>query len=297
MIDLEQLRTFYYSIKEGSVAKAAELLGRNKSTLFKHLSDLEKITGGKLFVKNKKQLILTDKGRDLFCVLNQNLPNIENISKDIVTDVVESDQLRILTTAGIIGVWIVRTLKKLREEYPNLKISILTTNNDFDLENSKADVAILPRQSSDNLTHRKVRTLHTKLFASPDYLAKHGTPQTLEDLENHELIGYYSDFEGNLGNVDWHLTRNVKNNKIRRCNLTINSGFLQYEAVMQGLGIITSCEEFEYFENSNIVQLLPHELGLVVDIFYITRRKMILTDMHKRFLDLLQEDEKSRQKI
>lgn len=289
MIDIEKLRSFYYVIKEGSLLKAATVLEKNHTTLSKHLTDLEETYNIKLFVRKRKRLELTSKGKELFKVAQSTIPNLENGASEILIPKEQSNKLRIITTTGIIGVWLVSKLKCLGEEFPDLKIAVITTNADIDFDTSKADVGILPKQTMPGLSQKKVTSLHTQLFASPEYIKKHGIPKDLNDLKNHKLISYYSDYEGNIGNVDWHLKKDLPDHTMRESYLSINSGFLVFEAARQGLGIMTLGEEFEYIQNSDLVKVLPHEPGPITDIFFVTRKEMVLTKVQKKFLDILKD--------
>ncbi|MBS0271436.1 MAG: LysR family transcriptional regulator [Proteobacteria bacterium] len=288
MIDIEKLRSFYYVIKEGSLLKAAVVLEKNHTTLSKHLTDLEKTYKIKLFVRKRKRLELTDKGEKLFKLAQQTIPNLENGATEILAPIhTESNKLRIITTTGVIGIWLIKKIKTLAEEFPDLKIAIITTNADIDFETSKADIGILPKQTSKGLSQKKIRTHHLQLFASPEYLKKYGVPKSLDDLRNHKLISFYSDFEGNVGNVDWHLKRGLPDHTLRESFLSINSGFLVLEAGRQGLGIISIVEEFEHLKNTDLVKVLPEEIGSVIDIFFVRRADAVPTKIQKRFLEIL----------
>ena len=287
MIDLEKLRSFYYVIKEGSLIKAASVLDKNHTTLSKHLTELEETYNIKLFVRKRKRLELTDKGKELFKLAQSTIPNLENGATEILSPKEQPNKLRIITTTGIIGVWLIKKVKILAKEFPDLKVAIITTNADIDFENSKADVGIVPKQNSKGLSHKKIKILHTGLFASPTYLEQNGHPKSWEDLKNHRLISFYSDYEGNIGNIDWHLKKELPDHSIRESCLSINSGFLVFEAGCQGLGIITMAEEFEYLKNSNLVRVLPNESGTTLEVFYVTRADAVPTKIQKRFLEIL----------
>ncbi len=287
MIDIEKLRSFYYVIKEGTLLKAAVVLEKNHTTLSKHLTELEETYNTKLFIRKRKRLELTDKGKELFKLVQATLPNLENGAAEILVPKEQPNKLRIITTTGIVGIWLIRKVKILVEEFPDLKIAVITTNADIDFEASKADVGILPKQATRGLSQKKIKTFYAGLFASNNYLDQYGHPKDLEDLKNHKLVSFYSDYEGNIGNVDWHLKRGLPDHALRESHLSINSGVLVFEAGCQGLGIITMVEEFEYFKNSNLIRVLPKELGPGFDFFYVTRADSVLTKVQKRFLEIL----------
>ncbi len=85
MIDIEKLRSFYYVIKEGSLIKAASALDKNHTTLSKHLTDLEQSYNIKLFVRKRKRLELTEKGKELFTLAQSTIPNLENGATEILS--------------------------------------------------------------------------------------------------------------------------------------------------------------------------------------------------------------------
>lgn len=287
MIDIEKLRTFYYVIKEGSLLKAASILEKNYTTLSKHLSDLEETYNVKLFTRQRKHLVLTDTGNELFKLAQSTIPNLENGATEILSPRKQSNKLRIVTTTGVMGVWIISKVKQLAQEFPDLQIAIMTTNADIDFDTSKADVGILPKQASKGLSQKKIKTFNFQLFANSEYIEKYGMPQNLEDLKNHKLISFYSDYEGNIGNVDWHLKKEMPEHALRESYLSINSGFLVFEAICQGLGIGTMLEEFEYMKHSKLTRVLPDEPGPIAEIFYVTRADRVLTKAQKRFGEIL----------
>jgi DNA-binding transcriptional LysR family regulator len=137
MIDIEKLRSFYYVIKEGSLLKAAAVLEKNHTTLSKHLTDLEETYNVKLFTRKRKRIELTEKGEELFKVAQNTIPNLENGAAEILAPKAQPLRLRILTTTGVIGIWLIRKIKLLCEEFPDLRVAIITTNMDIDFEASK----------------------------------------------------------------------------------------------------------------------------------------------------------------
>lgn len=296
MIDLEKLRSFYYVIKEGSLLKAARALDKNHTTLSKHITDLEQSYKVKLFIRKRKQLELTDKGQELFTLAQSTIPNLENGATEILSKSSNSpsnlNSLRIITTTGVIGVWVIRKINELKKEFPDLRPAVITTtsNMDLDFESSRADVGILPKLHSKSLSFKKVRTVQHALYASREYLDKYGTPETLEDLKDHKLISYYSGLEGSLGNIDWHLSRGLPNNTFRESALSVNSGFLIFEAGCQNMGIISTMKGFEYINTSDLVRILPNETGPLMECFFITRKNSVLSPVQKRFLEILSEE-------
>ena len=296
MIDLEKLRSFYYVIKEGSLLKAARALDKNHTTLSKHITDLEQSYNVKLFIRKRKRLELTEKGKELFTLAQNTIPNLENGATEILskstTSTASLNRLRVITTTGVIGIWVIRKINELKKEFPDLKPAVITTtsNMDLDFESSRADVGILPKFQSKSLSFKKIRTAQHALYATQEYLDEYGVPETIEDLSKHKLISYYSDLEGNLGNIDWHLTRGLPNNCVRESTLSVNSGFLVFEAGCQSMGIIPMMKGYEYINSSGLVKILPEETGPLFELCFITRKNSVLSPVQKRFLEILSEE-------
>lgn len=290
MIDIEKLRSFYYVIKEGSLLKAAKVLDKNHTTLSKHLTELEETYKIKLFVRKRKRMELTQKGEELFKLAQSTIPNLENGAAEILEPKEQPNKLTIITTTGLNGIWLIRKIKRLLNEYPDLRISVITTNADVDFEKTKADLGILPKQSTKDLSHKKIRTLNHHLYASKEYLEKYGAPKNIDDLKNHKLISYYADFEGNIGNIDWHLKRGLPYHTMRESYLVINSGFYNVEAAIQGLGIIVLPDEYEYIKAAKLVQVLPKEHGPTFEYFFVMRSNVVPTSIQKRFLEILRDE-------
>lgn len=288
-VDLEKLRSFFYLIKEGSYSKASILLNKNRLTLVNHIAEIEKFYKTRLFIKDRRRFVLTEIGEELFNTLQTFLPSLDTSLARILPREREnqSDRLRIFTTTGTIGLFIIHKIKKLLEEQPHLTISIITHHENLDFENSRADVAILQKSKSTAVLQRKIKTVHSRLFASPEYLSTYGVPQSIEDLKNHKLLSYYSDYEGTFGNVDWHINKNMPEGQVRPSQIRANSPMVLFEAACLGLGIVAIDADFELIKRSHLVPVLPNFPAQSFDIYYIVRKNSIQTEAQKRFYEIL----------
>lgn len=288
--NLEKLRTFYHLVKEGSYAAASRVLNKTRSTITIQVRDLELEYKKKLFTIERKNIHLTEDGKKLYDIIHQHVPNFETSLNDIFKEKKEeTKRLKIVTTGGLIGIWVVEKLEKLIREFPEIEISVHATNSDINFSEFPADVGILQKRHETSVSQRKVLTIENKLYASRGYIEKYGEPKQLSDLSQHKLITFYSGQEYNLGNVDWHTKRGMPKETARSSSLKINSAFLILEAARKGLGIISIWEDFPYMREYNLVQILPNEPPQKFEIYYITRKDLILNAVQKRFLDILMD--------
>ena len=93
------------------------------------------------------------------------------------------------TTPGIGVHWLTPRLGEFIDLYPEIRVTLLTTDEELDLAMREADVAIRLRQPTQpDLIQRKLFSVHFHAYASPEYLKRFGTPHTLEELDNHRIV-------------------------------------------------------------------------------------------------------------
>ncbi len=93
------------------------------------------------------------------------------------------------TTPGIGVHWLTPRLGEFVELYPEVHITLITTDEELDLAMREADVAIRLRQPTQpDLIQRKLFSVHFHVYASPEYLKRFGTPRAFEDLDSHRVL-------------------------------------------------------------------------------------------------------------
>ena len=102
-----------------------------------------------------------------------------------------SGELRITTTVGLGSVWLTPRLKEFTELYPQISVTLLLDDRELDLSMREADVAIrLRRPTQPDLIQRKLFTVHHHVYASTEYVKKHGIPKSIEDLDKHKILTF-----------------------------------------------------------------------------------------------------------
>ena len=97
-------------------------------------------------------------------------------------------ELKVQTTPGIGVHWLTPRLGEFIDLYPDIRITLITTDEELDLAMREADVAIRLRQPTQpDLIQRKLFSVRFHAYASPEYLKRFGTPRALDDLDNHRL--------------------------------------------------------------------------------------------------------------
>ncbi len=191
MFDLTDLRVFARIADLGSLSGAARALGMPKSSASRSLARLEAAVGSALIERSTRHMRLTDAGRLL-----------QRHAQRILDDVGEAEN----ALTGLIGVPhgtlrvsvgftfavgpLAPMLPRFLARYPEVRVALSIDNRNVDLLAEDIDVAIRigPLRDSD-LIARRLTTIALWTCASPAYLAARGTPETVDDLPSHELIG------------------------------------------------------------------------------------------------------------
>lgn len=191
-IEWELYRSLLGVLREGSLSGAARALGIAQPTVGRHVAALEAALGLALFTRSQTGLIPTEAAlalRPHAEALASTAAALERVAAsygDGVRGVVR------VTASEVIGIEVLPAVAAaLRARHPDLKVELVLSNSVQDLLQREADVAVrMTPPSQDQLVARRVGIIELGLHASADYLARHGTPATLDELAKHALIGY-----------------------------------------------------------------------------------------------------------
>jgi LysR family transcriptional regulator, regulator for bpeEF and oprC len=181
---LEEMRAFVRVVELGSFTKAAAQLRSHTSRVSTLVSDLENRLNVQLLVRTTRSLRVTDAGREVFQRAAAILASVDELvaASRRANEGVEGE-LRI-TAAGDYGL-----LKGFAVAHPNVRVTLRLDTAIVDIAREDYDIALrLGPLADSSFKGQKLGDLRFGLFASPDYLARQGTPQTAEDLAEHDWL-------------------------------------------------------------------------------------------------------------
>ena len=287
-MDWDKLKVFHAAAEAGSFTHAGEQLGLSQSAVSRQVSALEQELTVSLFHRHARGLILTEQGELLFDAtssMNKRLEAAAARIRDSEEEVFGS--LRVTTTTGFGSLWLAPRLAKLYEKYPDLNIDLMLEERVLDLPMREADVAIRMKEPSQaDLVRKRLMSVWMRLYASPEYLEQHGTPQSLDDLENHRLICQRTDStQVGAGQVFVQrlLTYDVKS------TLNVNNYFGVLQAVINNLGIgVLPHYVIEDFPRA--VRVLPDEESGEIPVFLAYPEELRQSRRIAAFRDFVQEE-------
>jgi DNA-binding transcriptional LysR family regulator len=198
MIDWDDLRYFLAVAREGSTLAAARVLGVNQSTVQRRLTALDERLGQPLAHRHPTGYRLTEYGETLLPYARSVEDAVSSFDRraeglgnaaGIVRLTMPEPLVPRLTASGL--------LDRFHDRYPAVRVELFTADRYLDLWRGEADIALRSGEPDEpRLVGRKVADSVWAVYASRDYVARHGRPASIEALASHALIG----FDGTMAN-------------------------------------------------------------------------------------------------
>src|SRR5258708_26460297 len=204
-MDWDRLKVFHAGAEAGSFTHAGEKLSLSQSAVSRQVSALEQELNAPLFHRHARGLILTEEGELLYRTAHEVFMKLE-AARTKLTDSREKPhgELKVQTTVGLGVSWLTPRLGEFLELYPDIRITLITTEQELDLAMREADVAIRLRPPTQpDLIQRKLFSMHFHAYASPEYLKRFGTPQTHEQLDEHRILVIGTTAPTHLQSSNW----------------------------------------------------------------------------------------------
>lgn len=269
-MDWDKLKVFHAAAEAGSFTHAGEQLGLSQSAVSRQVSALEQELSAPLFHRHARGLILTEQGDLLFRTAHEVLMKLEAVRAKLSDSRSKPNgELRVNTSPGLGINWLTPRLGEFLDLYPDVRISLITGDEELDLSMREADVAIRLRPPTQpDLIQRKLFSVHFHAYASPEYLKRFGTPRQPEDLDTHRLIVLGGQTPNYLQNVRWLLGAGRADREPRAPWLTINNILGVLRACQRGVGV-AMLPDYVVEENGGVVQLFSDGEGFSFDAFFV----------------------------
>lgn len=234
----EDLRVFLTVIRKQGFAAAAEELGLSPAYVSKRIQILESTLKARLLHRTTRRIALTEDGERAQRWAVRILGDLDDLF-DELSQVRQTPRglLHISSTFGFGRNHVAPAISLLAERYPELEIRLEVFDRVVDIVGEGFDLEI---RVGDDLPSQHIckRLVSNKrvLCATPDYLARRGTPTSLDDLQRHDCLVLK---ERNNSFGVWQLSRNDKPVSVRVSGpLSSNNGEIVLEWALHGRGIL-----------------------------------------------------------
>jgi DNA-binding transcriptional LysR family regulator len=286
-----EIELFVQVAETGSLSRAAEALGLSNAAASRHLQALEDRLAARLVERNTRRLFLTDTGQEFFSRAKVLLADLKDAEDAVNASTLNpTGTLRITASLSFSMQHIAPLLREYTQRYPNVSVHVEAANRYLDIIDNNIDVAIRTREfePDSNITVRRLAQTRRILVAAPRYLARHGRPQTLEDLHRHQLLIYtYANNPNEL-----RFTRDGQTTTLQvKGRLDSNDGQILRAAALDGLGILVQ-PTYIVYEDMVAGRLVPvlddWDLPrLTINLAYPSRKH--LSAKVRTFIDFMAE--------
>lgn len=191
-MQIGSIQIFCKAAEVGSFTAAAEVLGVTPAAVSRSVARLEERLRVKLFARSTRQVKLTDDGRLYFEQCRDALQQIADVERALSgSRISPSGTLKISLPTTYWHFRLLPLLQKFRTQHPQIFLEINISNQNIDFVEQGYDLAIrLGTPQDSRLVARRLEDAALGVYASASYLARKGTPQTLEDLAEHDCIPF-----------------------------------------------------------------------------------------------------------
>jgi len=288
MTNLGDLEVFVRVIAAGSMSTAARDLGLSPAVVSKRIKRLEDKLGTRLLQRTTRQISLTEAGQGfherVLTVLG-GLEEAEAFASGRSSEV--NGTLKISASTSFGRMHVAPHLKPFMEAHPDLAIHLVLSDEFTDIVGGGFDLAIRIAELNDSsLVARRLAPVRRVLCASPDYLAEHGTPATLDDLKKHRCLPAHNHESWRLEGPSGPVTLRPEG------MLITNSSEVIREAVIAGLGIAlrSTWDVGAELKSGKLVQVLPqYESSRNVALSAVYPSRQFLPAKVRLFIDYLAE--------
>ena len=187
-----EMQAFNAVVDAGSFVKAADALDMSKAAISRYVVDMETRLGVRLLHRTTRRLSLTDAGQVFSARSKELLSELEQAEAEVTSrSEVATGVLRINAPFTFGNLHLAPLWGEFRMMNPKVMLDITLADRLVDLVEEGYDMAVrIAALGSSTLVSRRLATTRVVLCASPQYLARHGTPTQPAELAAHAVISY-----------------------------------------------------------------------------------------------------------
>jgi len=235
----QAMQVFTRVVDVNSFTRAADSLSLPRTTVTTMIQNLESLLQVRLLNRTTRKVSLTPDGAAYYERCMRILADVEETEASF-RNIERGPQGRLrVDVPGAIGRLILTPrLSDFRVRYPDVQLVIGMSDRLVDLVQEGVDCVIRAGHLQDSsMVARRIGSFNMVVCASPSYLDLHGEPSTIEDLQNHHVVHYFSSRTGR--NFDWDFVIDGESTEIKvNGDISVNDSEAYVACGLQGLGLI-----------------------------------------------------------
>ncbi|WP_321786123.1 LysR family transcriptional regulator [Paraburkholderia sp. J94] len=289
---LQAMQVFTRVVDTNSFTRAAETLDMPRASVTTIIQNLEAFLGVRLMHRTTRRLSLTPDGAAYYerCVR-------------ILADVEETEQtfqdrnrkphgkLRIDMPGSIGRLIVIPSLCEFHTRYPDIDLQLGLSDRPVDLLQEGVDCVVRVGALQDSsLVARRIGLFEGVSCAAPSYLESHGMPKTLEDLQEHRAVNYFSSRTGRV--IDWAFLVDNKEVEVKlKSMVSVNDADAYVTCGVEGFGLIQAPRYMvlPLLKSGQLVEVLPDIKPLPMPISAVYPHSRHLSPKVRVFVDWIAE--------
>jgi DNA-binding transcriptional LysR family regulator len=285
------MKAFVRAVELKSISAAARSLRLSAAAASHRILQLEEQVGVRLLNRTTRSLEPTEAGYIFYDHAIGVLEAVERAETSMaMVSGTPTGQLRVAAPLGFGRRVLAPLISEFHSLQPRVEIRLRLSDRDVDLMSDSVDVAISMSALSDSsFISRKLADCPRVLCASPDYLAKHGAPEQVEDLSNHNCLVLR--FPGST-HARWTLyTAEGAQSVAISGRFDADDGDVLTEWALEGEGIVLKpyWEVAEHLREGRLHVVLPHSPPGSVSLMMLYPHRQLLPAKVRAFADFLIE--------
>ncbi len=281
------MRAFVAVAREGAFTRAADRLSMSPQLVSKYVAGLEKRLGARLLNRTTRRVNLTEAGMRYYQGALQLLDDYDDLENQL-GDLQDEARglLRISAPVSFAGRHLGVPLCAFQERHPGVGIDLQLNDRRVDIVDEGFDIALrIGHLKSSSLVARRIATVRLVICASPHYLARHGTPASLADLEQHRYLRYaYMDSDNReTAYAALFMGRH------RHREFVCNNGDVLVQATVEGAGIAIQPTFIagDAIARGDLQVILPELAPEPLGLYIVYASRQLLASKIRAFIDFM----------
>lgn len=283
-----EMSSFVAVVEAGSFVAAGDALRVSKAAVSRSVIELESRLGARLLQRTTRRLSLTEAGRAYYGHCKQILAELEEADRAVgMVTGHPIGRLRVNAPFSFGILHLARLWGQFMEQYPEVDLDVTLSDRLVDVVEDGFDVVIrISRLQDSTLVYRRLATTRILLCASPEYLASHGSPATVEEIANHPVIAYSYASQGDV----WRFTTADGVREVQtRARMRTNNGDTCRAVALAHQGLVLQPDFLVGTDlaQGRLIEVLPECRGPEVGVYAVYPSRKHLSVKIRALVDFL----------
>jgi len=287
---LDAMRVFTKVVETKSFTRAADMLDLPRASVSITIQQLEALLKVRLLQRTTRKVSLTPDGATYYASCLRVLADIEAIESALSERKAPQGRLRVDMPGALGRMVVMPRIREFHARYPDIELMVGFGDKPVDLIQDGVDCVIRIGFLQDSgLVARRVGMRQSVTVASPHYLQRYGTPQSIEDLEHHIAVNY---FWGNGRMMDFTFDVGGLHTKVKMQGyIAVNDAVAYLESGLAGMGIIQAAQflALPHLQSGALVEILPAMKPVAMPISVVYPHSRHLSQAVRVFVDWIGE--------